>query len=243
MEIKELFKNEEEPPGHRTKARRGFSIRQVSICASERSRNFPISPQSEDLRKTLFPKATRLEWNDWRWQLRNRIRSHEQLTRILRLSMDESIAILQHRGSLPLAITPYYAGLLDPDNALQPIRRAVVPITDEYICSPGEAEDPLSEERDSPVAGVIHRYQDRVLFLATNFCSTNCRYCTRSRLVCEKQEQTVLKKRWNRAIEYILNNPQIRDVLISGGDPLRQYHGYFCTDSDIFHVKDLTQAA
>ncbi len=181
---------------------------------------FPISPDSQAFRKAFFPESTAAQWNDWHWQLRHRIRRLEQLTAFLELTMDEMTAILRHRGSLPLVITPYYAGLLDPADPGQPLRRTVVPVNDEYLLSPGEAEDPLGEEDDSPVPGLIHRYPDRVLFLVTHFCSTNCRYCTRSRIVGSEQGQAGMKRRWQRAIEYIENTPRIRDVLLSGGDPL-----------------------
>jgi lysine 2,3-aminomutase len=181
---------------------------------------FPISSASERFRKTFFPDSSAAEWNDWHWQLRHRVRSLEQLGTILELSMDEMTAVLSHRGTLPLAVTPYYAGLLDPTDCRQPLRRTVVPANDEYLRSPGEAEDPLGEDDNSPVPGLVHRYPDRVLFLVTHFCSTNCRYCTRSRIVGAEQVQAGLKRRWQRAIEYIENTPRVRDVLLSGGDPL-----------------------
>lgn len=181
---------------------------------------FPISSASERFRKTFFPDSSVAEWNDWHWQLRHRIRSLEQLGTILELTMDEMTAVLRHRGTLPLAITPYYAGLLDPTDCRQPLRRTVVPVNDEYLRSPGEAEDPLGEDDDSPVPGLVHRYPDRVLFLVTHFCSTNCRYCTRSRIVGAEQGQAGLKRHWQRAIEYIEYTPRVRDVLLSGGDPL-----------------------
>ncbi len=181
---------------------------------------FPISSALERFRKTFFPDSSVDEWNDWHWQLRHRIRSLEQLGTILELTMDEMTAVLRHRGTLPLAVTPYYAGLLDPTDCRQPLRRTVVPVNDEYLRSPGEAEDPLGEDSDSPVPGLVHRYPDRVLFLVTHFCSTNCRYCTRSRIIGVEHGQAGLKSRWQRAIEYIENTPRVRDVLLSGGDPL-----------------------
>ena len=116
---------------------------------------FPISSASERFRKTFFPDSSVAEWNDWHWQLRHRIRSLEQLGTILELTMDEMTAVLRHRGTLPLAITPYYAGLLDPTDCRQPLRRTVVPVNDEYLRSPGEAEDPLGEDDDSPVPGLV----------------------------------------------------------------------------------------
>ncbi len=184
------------------------------------SYRFPISPQTDMFRRRMFPGATTAEWNDWHWQLRRRIRSLDRLSEFLELTVDEMAAILRHRGPLPLAITPYYASLLDAQDSAQPLRRTVVPVNGEYLRSPGEAEDPLGEDGDSPVPGLVHRYPDRVLFLANNFCSTNCRYCTRSRMIGGEHGLSGLKSRWQRAIDYIENTPQVRDVLVSGGDPL-----------------------
>jgi lysine 2,3-aminomutase len=134
--------------------------------------------------------------------------------------MDEITAICRHQGPLPLAITPYYASLLDPDDPAQPLRRTVVPVCDEYLRTPGEAEDPLGEEADSPVPGLVHRYPDRVLFLVTDFCSTNCRYCTRSRMIGTEHRHSGFTRQWERALAYIQSHPEVRDVLLSGGDPL-----------------------
>jgi len=114
---------------------------------------FTVSPDSEAFRKTFFPQFTVAQWNDWHWQLRHRLRRLEQLSGLLELTMDEMTAILRHRGTPPLAITPYYASLLDPADSTQPLRRTVVPVNDEYLRSPGEADDPLGEEDDSPVPG------------------------------------------------------------------------------------------
>ncbi len=179
-----------------------------------------ISERANTFRKRFYPGITISEWNDWRWQNRNRVRSAEDLARIIHLSDDEREAIARHVGSLPVGIPPYYASLLDPDNPEQPIRRTVVPVSGEYIRAPGEADDPLGEDDDSPVPGLVHRYPDRVLFLITNFCSTYCRYCTRSRLVGAAGERSLKKSDIERAIDYIAATPTVRDVLISGGDPL-----------------------
>ncbi|MBN1687108.1 MAG: KamA family radical SAM protein [Spirochaetales bacterium] len=217
METREFFINEEEePPGQHSISKNLSSLR----SESRRTYRFPISHESEKFQKAFFPDSTRNEWNDWHWQLRNRIRRLDQLSTYFDLTMDEIVAVLRHRGTLPLSITPYYASLISPIDPAQPLRRTVVPVTAEYTRSRGEAEDPLAEDHNSPVEGIVHRYPDRVLFLVTNFCSTNCRYCTRSRFVCGKQDQTRIKQRWQQGIEYIENTPQVRDVLVSGGDPL-----------------------
>jgi lysine 2,3-aminomutase len=172
-------------------------------------------------RRQFFPQASDEEWNDWRWQLRNSIRDIGSLDRILSLSDDERAAILRHTGTLPVGITPYYAGLLNALDPAQPLRRTVVMVSEEYQQSPGEAADPLGEDRDSPVPGVVHRYPDRVLLLVTGTCPVYCRYCTRSRMVgFPGGEYEFNTSQWTRAIDYIAGTPTVRDVLISGGDPL-----------------------
>jgi len=171
-------------------------------------------------RKQFFPKATAVQWNDWRWQNRNRVRTLAQLEQIIQVSDDERQAIARHSGALPIGITPYYMSLIDPVDAMQPLRRSVVPVLDEYTHSRGEADDPLGENGHSPVPGLVHRYPDRVLLLVTSFCSVYCRYCTRARMVGASGESAIKKADIDRAIEYIEQHPEIRDVLISGGDPL-----------------------
>ncbi len=181
---------------------------------------FVTSPQSIAFRKRYFPKATRADWEDWRWQIRHRIQDVATLKTMLILSAEEQAALDSHQGLLPLSITPYYASLLERDDPQQPLRRSVVPTPTEYVHAPGEAEDPLGEEHTSPVPGLIHRYPDRVLFLVTDFCSTYCRYCTRSRMVGHSVQKSCDQARWEQALAYIQATPTIRDVLISGGDPL-----------------------
>ncbi|HEX6995300.1 MAG TPA: KamA family radical SAM protein [Gammaproteobacteria bacterium] len=179
-----------------------------------------IGPKSNAFRKRFFPTVKSSEWNDWRWQNRNRIRSLEQLERMLRLTDGEREAIRRHEGPLPAGITPYYMSLVDPEDPNQPLRRTVVPTLGEFEIAPGEEDDPLGEDGTSPVPGLVHRYPDRVLLLVTNFCSVYCRYCTRARLVGASGERALKKADVDRAIEYIRATPAVRDVLISGGDPL-----------------------
>ena len=179
-----------------------------------------VSERSRAFYKRFFANTSAREWNDWRWQNSHRIRTLDDLARIIHLTPDERAAIQRHRGALPLAIGPYYASLLDERDPNQGLRRTVVPVDAEYSHSPGEADDPLGEDHDSPVPGLVHRYPDRVLLLATGLCSTYCRYCTRSRLVGASGELSIKKSQLQRALAYIEATPQIRDVLISGGDPL-----------------------
>jgi lysine 2,3-aminomutase len=169
-------------------------------------------------KRTFFPNVSNSDWNDWRWQLRNRFKSTDALQAILNLSRDE----LQALGpkDLPVAVTPYYASLLDRDNASQGLRRTVMPAMAERIHSPNENVDPLGEEPYRPVPAIVHRYPDRCLFLVTGYCATYCRYCTRSRLVGDNGEYKVDMKEWERGIAYVSQSPAIRDVLITGGDPL-----------------------
>jgi len=168
-----------------------------------------------------FPGATQRDWNDWKWQLRHRIKDLSGLARILRLCPSEQAALARHAGGLPVGITPYYASLLDPDAPHQPLRKTVVMTESEYLQSPGEARDPLNEDGHTPVPGLVHRYPDRVLFLVTGTCPVYCRYCTRSRMVGNPGgEYSFSTEQWENAIAYIAATPAIRDVLISGGDPL-----------------------
>lgn len=181
---------------------------------------FSTSTRSAEFRRRVFRDVSPIEWNDWHWQIRHRITTLGELESILKLSDDEYTALKGDGSVFPLAITPYYASLLDPDNPLQSLRRTVIPVMAEKVRNQGEFEDPLGEDIDSPVPGLVHRYPDRVLFLVTDFCSTYCRYCTRSRLVGRPANRSQKMERWNEAIAYIESNPSIRDVLISGGDPL-----------------------
>ncbi|GFO82792.1 MAG: hypothetical protein A49_24190 [Methyloceanibacter sp.] len=186
-----------------------------------RTERFPAGRRTRAFRRRYFPDIDPRQWNDWRWQARNRIRSLEQLERIFALSGDERDAVVRHQGSLPLGITPYYASLMSRDDPDEPLRRTHIPVGTEYIKTPGEADDPLGEDGHSAVPGLVHRYPDRVLFLATGFCSTYCRYCTRSRMVGDAGgDYSFSRPQWEDALNYIADNPQIRDVLISGGDPL-----------------------
>ncbi|HOM18735.1 MAG TPA: KamA family radical SAM protein, partial [Thermoguttaceae bacterium] len=178
-----------------------------------------LNLRSKAFRKTFFPQTPEKLWNDWHWQIRNRFRTLAQLERILQLSEEEREAIRQGGLQLPVAITPYYASLLDPLDPNHPLRRMVVPRPAEFIHTPGESADPLGEDGHSPVPGLVHRYPDRVLLLAHDFCSTYCRYCTRSRMVGHG-EMAATQARLEAALDYIRRTPTVRDVLVSGGDPL-----------------------
>jgi lysine 2,3-aminomutase len=189
--------------------------------AGQPAERFPTSPSSRRFLRRHYPGAGRAEWDDWRWQSRHRIRTLAELDRTFALSAEERDAVTRHNGSLPVGITPYYASLMGHSDPGEPLRRTHIPVGQEYLKSPGEADDPLGEDHDSAVPGLVHRYPDRVLFLATGFCSTYCRYCTRSRMVGEPGgEYHFSRSQWEIALGYIEAHKEIRDVLISGGDPL-----------------------
>jgi lysine 2,3-aminomutase len=190
------------------------------LLAVAKSPRFVVGPVTNAFRKRFFPDVKLSEWNDWRWQNRQRIRSLDQLERFIRVTDEEREAIRQHEGPLPIGRTPYYMSLVDPENPSQPLRRTVVPTLSEFKVTTGEEDDPLGEDGHSPVPGLVHRYPDRVLLLVTNFCSVYCRYCTRARLVGARGERALKKGDIDLALDYIRRTPAVRDVLISGGDPL-----------------------
>jgi len=167
---------------------------------------------------SLYKDINPLDWEDWHWQLKNRIRSREDLAQVIKLTTEEEEGTKKASGRLSLAITPYWATLMDPEDPACPIRRQAVPVVAESLASPHEMVDPCAEDRDSAVPHLVHRYPDRVLLLATEQCAMYCRHCTRRRLVGDHQESDSLS-RFDAAIEYIKSNRKIRDVLISGGDP------------------------
>lgn len=158
------------------------------------------------------------QWNDWHWHMHNRISSLEAIRRWVNLTPDEEEAIAR-RPDPPFAITPYWASLIDPDDPDCPIRKQVIPRTEEFLAETFEEDDSLHEDQMSPVPGLVHRYPDRVLILATDQCVAYCRYCTRGRLVGTGREPAV-KARFDAMLEYLRRTPQVRDVLISGGDGL-----------------------
>lgn len=158
------------------------------------------------------------KWNDWRWQLSNRLNTAEDFEKVLPLTESERKA-LNTRGLFRVDITPYFVSLIDPTDENDPIRLQVVPRDSEIVPFTGMMEDSLAEDRHSPVPGLVHRYPDRVLMLVTTQCASYCRYCTRARIVGDPSA-TFSRDEFNLQLEYIRRTPQIRDVLLSGGDPL-----------------------
>jgi lysine 2,3-aminomutase len=160
------------------------------------------------------------QWNDWHWQLQHRITTLDQLQRFLpTLTPEEHAGTVLANSKLALAIPPYFFNLIDPADERCPIRRQVVPRIEETRVASWEMEDPCGEDSDSPVPGLVHRYPDRVLFLVTDRCAAYCRYCTRSRLVSNASGYD-FHPEFDRQIQYIEQHSEIRDVLLSGGDPL-----------------------
>ncbi|MEW9121479.1 MAG: lysine 2,3-aminomutase [Thermotaleaceae bacterium] len=167
----------------------------------------------------LWKNVTQEEWNDWRWQVRNRITTLEDLKKVIPLTLEEEEGIKKSLELLRMGITPYYASLMDPKDSDCPVRKQAVPTVCETHIGAGDMEDPLHEDKDSPVPGLTHRYPDRVLLLITDMCSMYCRHCTRRRFAGQ-QDDVLPMERIDTAIEYIRNTPVIRDVLLSGGDCL-----------------------
>jgi lysine 2,3-aminomutase len=166
-----------------------------------------------------FSYVTDLEWNDWRWQVRNRIKTVEELDKYVKLSDQEKEDIGRVLSKFRMSITPYYLTLIDPDDPNCPIRKQAIPSVYEMHVGQNDMLDPLAEDTDSPVPGLTHRYPDRVLFLITDMCSMYCRHCTRRRFAGQ-HDQRMPQDRIDMSIEYIRNHPEIRDVLLSGGDAL-----------------------
>ena len=160
------------------------------------------------------------DWNDWRWQLKNRITTLAQLERLMPAMTPEEYAGTQLANTkLALGITPYFFNLIDPADEHCPIRSQMIPRIEEATTASWELSDPCGEDSHSPVAGLVHRYPDRVLFLVTDRCASYCRYCTRSRLVSNATGYD-FHPEFDKQIAYIASHPEIRDVLLSGGDPL-----------------------
>ena len=173
----------------------------------------------ESRRKEFFSDVPDEQWNDWKWQVQNRIETLEDLKKYISLTPEEEDGVRESLKTIRMAITPYYLSLIDPNDPHDPVRKQSIPTANELYVSPSDLEDPLHEDSDSPVPGLTHRYPDRVLFLITDMCAMYCRHCTRRRFAGQKDAASPTE-RIDKAIEYIANTPQVRDVLLSGGDAL-----------------------
>ena len=173
----------------------------------------------ESRRKQLFPEVTDEQWNDWKWQVKNRIETLEDLKKYVKLTAEEEEGVRKTLSTLRMAITPYYLSLIDPNDPHDPVRRQCIPTALETHQAAADLLDPLHEDEDSPTPGLTHRYPDRVLFLITDMCSMYCRHCTRRRFAGQTDNECG-PDRIEKALEYIEKTESVRDVLLSGGDAL-----------------------
>jgi lysine 2,3-aminomutase len=201
MEKDELTHEFEEPPGTST-----------ALRAPEQT-NLARTP-----RPSLWADVPDEQWDDWRWQLAHRLNSLEELSQLINLTPEE-IDGLTAENKFRVDITPYFASLIDPDDPGCPVRRQVIPQGRELQAFEGMMEDSLAEDAHSPVPGLVHRYPDRVLMLLTTQCASYCRYCTRSRIV-GNPHANFSRAEFELQLDYLRRTPQVRDVLLSGGDPL-----------------------
>ncbi len=167
----------------------------------------------------LWKNVSEADWTDWRWQVKNRITTLDELKQVINLTADEEEGVKKSLEILRMGITPYYASLMAKDDPSCPVRMQAVPTILETYKSDADMDDPLHEDHDSPVPGLTHRYPDRVLLLITDMCSMYCRHCTRRRFAGSNDDSMPMA-RIDAAIEYIAKTPVIRDVLLSGGDAL-----------------------
>ncbi|MDQ8185694.1 KamA family radical SAM protein [Pelagicoccus sp. SDUM812002] len=167
----------------------------------------------------LWEHVPESDWNNWIWQLKNRITTLEQLEEQMELTPEERAGCEHANTKLAMAITPYFFNLIDREDPNCPIRKQVIPREGEMTVGQEEMLDPVGEDGHSPVPGLVHRYPDRVLFLVTDRCAAYCRYCTRSRLVSNAQDYN-FHPEFEQGLKYIEEHPEVRDVLLSGGDPL-----------------------
>lgn len=219
MESPTIEYSEKEPPGSIAGPRLG----EMSGIRSDRIRG--------DLRLSrprLWADVTDEQWNDWHWQMRNRVTTLEQLRQLIHLTPDEEQAVAL-KPELRMAITPHFAALMDPDDPNCPIRRQVVPTMAEFVLDDPDLEDPLGEDAHMPVPGLVHRYPDRVLVDITDQCVAYCRHCTRRRMVGTGM-MPAHKSRIEAIAQYFEAHPEVRDVLISGGD------GLFLSDEMLDYV-------
>lgn len=167
----------------------------------------------------LYPNVSPDQWNDWRWQMRNAVRSVDALERLIPLTEAERAGCRDTAGIFRMGISPYYLSLVDRDHPFCPVRMQAIPVAEEARVRPGERLDPLGEDKNRPVSAVVHKYPDRALLLALDSCPVFCRHCTRRRIT-KGGEAELGKETLREGIDYIRRTPAIRDVLITGGDPL-----------------------
>ncbi|BBD08090.1 KamA family radical SAM protein [Desulfovibrio ferrophilus] len=210
----DVVENPDQPPSS--------SMKRVTELIGRRLQLSVESDAIREYRALFHADVSDRDWNDWRWQIRHRLTSEQDFERMVELTGDERQALRMQQCKFPAAVTPYYAALIRHESSLggSALRYSMIPRLAEGFVTMSELNDPLGEEHDSPVPGIVQRYPDRVLFLTTDYCSAYCRYCTRSRRVGRPETKSRRIGVWDRAIEYIREHPEVRDVLLSGGDPL-----------------------
>jgi lysine 2,3-aminomutase len=181
--------------------------------------SLPLDTRREEICAVLNDAYDPATWGDWRWQMRHRLTRVDQFEQLLRLTPAERRGLTLASEKFSVAVTPYFAALIDPDDPNCPIRKQVIPVEAELVVSSGDMTDPCGEDDASVVDGLVHRYPDRVLFLVLDTCAAYCRYCTRSRLVSQGELEP-LGRRVEAALAYLRAHHEVRDVLLSGGDPL-----------------------
>jgi len=191
----------------------------LACCLQLMAYGLKLKKMAESRRKQLFPEATDEQWNDWKWQVKNRIETLEDLKKYVKLTPAEEEGVKKTLSTLRMAITPYYLSLIDPNDPHDPVRRQCIPTELETHQVAADLLDPLHEDEDSPTPGLTHRYPDRVLFLITDMCSMYCRHCTRRRFAGQTDNECGTD-RIEKALEYIEKTECVRDVLLSGGDAL-----------------------
>lgn len=189
------------------------AVREQKVYRSPVERHFPPAPRS------IWADVDDAQWNDWRWQQRHRVTTMEALEKVIRVSDNEREGFEKTSAEFHMGITPYYAALMDPQDPTCPVRQQSVPVMGELNVLAEDLEDPLGEEKDMPVPGITHRYPDRVLFYVTHNCPVYCRHCTRKRKVSDPTSAAA-KRQIEEGLAYIERTPSVRDVVLSGGDPL-----------------------
>ncbi len=193
--------------------------KKVENTNEEQQLHSTLRDRFENGDRAIWQDVAEDQWNSWVWQQQNRVRNKEGLLELLNLSADEKEAVEKSEGVFNMSITPYYASLMDKDDPNCPVRQQAVPKMGEFHILETDLEDPLGEEKDMPVPGITHRYPDRVLFYTTHNCPVYCRHCTRKRKVSDPKT-AARQDQIEEGLEYIRNHPEVRDIVISGGDPL-----------------------
>jgi lysine 2,3-aminomutase len=179
----------------------------------------PATARREEICSLFQESYDPAHWDDWRWQMRHRLSRLDQFDKLFRLTDAERRGLILASEKFSVAITPHFAALIDPEDPRCPIRLQVMPVDGELVVSPGDMADPCGEDDAMVADGLVHRYPDRVLFLVLDTCAAYCRYCTRSRLVSQGELEP-LGRRVEAALAYLKQHTEVRDVLLSGGDPL-----------------------